>query len=65
MGIHPTAIVAPGAELGEDVEIGPYCTVGSRVRLGARTRLHTHVVVANLVYAEEDDRWSAIDGRPA
>lgn len=26
--------------------------------------LHTHVVVANLVYAEADDRWSALDGRP-
>lgn len=45
MGIHPTAIVAPGAELGEDVEIGPYCVVGERVRLGARTRLVAHVVV--------------------
>ena len=26
--------------------------------------LHTHVVVANVVYAAEDDRWSALDGRP-
>ena len=26
--------------------------------------LHTHVVVANLVHAAEDDRWSALDGRP-
>ena len=32
MGIHPTAIVASGAELGEDVEIGPYCMIGPRVR---------------------------------
>lgn len=26
--------------------------------------LHTHVVIANLVHAAEDDRWSALDGRP-
>ncbi len=26
--IHPTAIVAPGATLAEDVAIGPYCVVG-------------------------------------
>ncbi|MCA8949390.1 MAG: acyl-ACP--UDP-N-acetylglucosamine O-acyltransferase [Planctomycetes bacterium] len=45
MGIHPTAIVAPGAQLGEDVEIGPYCLVGPEVRLGARTTLAGHVVV--------------------
>lgn len=45
MGIHPTAIIAPGAELGDGVEIGPYCTVGPGVRLGDRTRLHAHVVI--------------------
>ncbi len=45
MGVHPTAIVAPGAKLGDEVDIGPYCIVGPRVRLGARTRLLAHVVV--------------------
>jgi len=54
MGIHPTAIVAPGAELGEDVEIGPFCTVGPQVRLGARTRLVAHVVV-------DGDTWLGTD----
>ncbi|HEX5054401.1 MAG TPA: acyl-ACP--UDP-N-acetylglucosamine O-acyltransferase [Planctomycetota bacterium] len=54
MGIHPTAIVAPGAHLGEDVEIGPYCTVGAGVRLGARTRLVAHVVV-------DGDTWIGDD----
>ena len=29
--IHPTAIVDPGAELGEDVVIGPYAIIGPRV----------------------------------
>jgi UDP-N-acetylglucosamine acyltransferase len=43
--IHPTAIVAKGAELAEDVSIGPYCIVGEHVRLGPRTTLLSHVVV--------------------
>lgn len=43
--IHPTALVAAGAELGADVEIGPFCTVGPAVRLGDGTRLISHVVI--------------------
>jgi UDP-N-acetylglucosamine acyltransferase len=43
--IHPTAIVDPKAELGEDVEIGPYCVVEAGVRLGARTVLRPHVTI--------------------
>ena len=34
--IHATAIVAPDAILGEDVEIGPYCVIGPGVEIGAR-----------------------------
>jgi len=43
--IHPTAIVADGAELAEGVEIGPYCVIGEKVKLGPRTRLASHVVI--------------------
>ena len=43
--IHPTAIVAPGAELGADVQIGPWCTIGPDVRIGAGAQLLSHVVV--------------------
>ncbi|WP_419255249.1 acyl-ACP--UDP-N-acetylglucosamine O-acyltransferase [Caulobacter sp. ErkDOM-YI] len=43
--IHPTALVAPGAELGADVEIGPFCTVGPKVRLGDGVRLISHAVI--------------------
>lgn len=45
MSIHPTAIVAPGAELADGVEIGPYCIVGGEVKLGAGVRLRSHVVI--------------------
>lgn len=43
--IHPTAIVAKGAELAEGVSIGPFCVVGEQVRLGAGTQLMSHVVL--------------------
>jgi len=43
--VHPTAVVAPGARLGEDVWIGPFCVVGERVGLGDRCRLESHVIV--------------------
>ncbi|MDZ4198192.1 MAG: acyl-ACP--UDP-N-acetylglucosamine O-acyltransferase [Kiritimatiellia bacterium] len=43
--IHSTAVVDPGAEIGEDVEIGPYCVVGPHARIGAGCRLISHVVV--------------------
>lgn len=43
--IHPTAIVHPSAELGEDVEIGPYSIVGADVILGDRCRIRSHVVI--------------------
>ena len=43
--IHPTAIVAPAAKLGADVQIGPYCVVGADVVLGDGVHLHSHVVV--------------------
>jgi UDP-N-acetylglucosamine acyltransferase len=44
--IHPTAIVEPGAEVGEGVRIGPYCVVGSQAKLADGVRLEAHVVVA-------------------
>ncbi|HVC54595.1 MAG TPA: acyl-ACP--UDP-N-acetylglucosamine O-acyltransferase [Stellaceae bacterium] len=43
--IHPTAIVAPGASLADDVVVGPYCVIGENVVLGAGVRLAAHVVI--------------------
>ncbi|MCW5547591.1 MAG: acyl-ACP--UDP-N-acetylglucosamine O-acyltransferase [Opitutaceae bacterium] len=43
--IHPSAVVEPGARLGDDVEIGPFAYVGAEVTLGAGTRLHHHASV--------------------
>lgn len=43
--IHPTAIVAPEATLGEGVRVGPYCIVGPKVVLEKDVVLHSHVVI--------------------
>jgi len=43
--IHPTAVVSPGARIGDDSFIGPYCTVGEEVQLGEGVRLESHCVV--------------------
>jgi len=43
--IHPTAVVAGGAELDADVTIGPYAVIGRHVRIGAGCRIGPHAVV--------------------
>jgi UDP-N-acetylglucosamine acyltransferase len=43
--IHETAIVAPGARIGEDCFVGPFCVVGSEVTIGDNVKLDSHVVV--------------------
>jgi UDP-N-acetylglucosamine acyltransferase len=43
--IHPTAIIAPGAKLADDVAIGPYCVIGEHVALHAGVSLKSHVVI--------------------
>src|SRR5580698_10402892 len=42
MVIDPTARVADGARIGEDVEIGPYFLVGRQVELAGGDRLIAH-----------------------
>ncbi|MDH4100546.1 MAG: acyl-ACP--UDP-N-acetylglucosamine O-acyltransferase [Nitrospirota bacterium] len=44
-GIHPTAVIAPDAVIGEGVEIGPYSIVGSGVTIGNGTWIGSHVVI--------------------
>ncbi len=54
MTVHPTAIVAEGAEIAADASIGPWCTIGSHVRIGAGARLVSHVVVEGHTSIGED-----------
>jgi UDP-N-acetylglucosamine acyltransferase len=46
MAIHPTAIIAPGAKIGKNVEIGPYSIVESDVEIGDDCYIDAHVKVA-------------------
>jgi UDP-N-acetylglucosamine acyltransferase len=43
--IHPTALIARGAEIGNGVRIGPWCSVGANAVIEDGTRLVSHVVV--------------------
>ena len=43
--IHPSALVARGAEIGIGVRIGPFCTVGPNVTIEDGAQLRSHVVV--------------------
>lgn len=42
-GVHPTASIDEGCEIGHDVTIGPFCVIGRGVKVGAGTVLHAHV----------------------
>ncbi|HQR02965.1 MAG: acyl-ACP--UDP-N-acetylglucosamine O-acyltransferase [Proteobacteria bacterium] len=56
MTVHPTAIVHPGARLGEDVSIGPYSCIGEHVEIGPRTWIGPHVVVEGHTSIGADNR---------
>jgi UDP-N-acetylglucosamine acyltransferase len=43
--IHPTAVIAPGAQLHPSVRVGPYAVIGDRVRIGAGTTVGAHAVI--------------------
>lgn len=44
-GLHPSALIEPGAEIGRDVTIGPFCHVGPNAVLHDGVVLKSHVVV--------------------
>ncbi len=44
-GVHPTAVVAASARVGERAHIGPYVVIGEHCRLGADATVLAHVVL--------------------
>ncbi|HOJ51960.1 MAG TPA: acyl-ACP--UDP-N-acetylglucosamine O-acyltransferase [Syntrophales bacterium] len=67
MTIHPTAVIAPDAVIGEDVEIGPYTIIGPRVSIGRGTKVGPHVVIEGLTEIGENCRimqFAAIGAPP-
>ena len=53
-GIHPSAIIEEGAQIGPDCVIGPFCVVGPDVVLGARVTLKSHVVLTGDTHIGDD-----------
>lgn len=43
--IHPSAIIADGADIGAGCSIGPFCVIGPKVKLGQGVTLKSHVVI--------------------
>jgi UDP-N-acetylglucosamine acyltransferase len=67
MGVHPTAIVAPGASIHPEADIGPYAIVGEGVTIGAGTTVGAHAVLEGPTTIGERNRihpHAALGGPP-
>ncbi|MEG3976047.1 LpxD N-terminal domain-containing protein, partial [Microcoleus sp. herbarium8] len=43
--IHPSAVVHPSAEIGENVSIGPHAVIQAKVKIGNNACIHPNVVI--------------------
>jgi UDP-N-acetylglucosamine acyltransferase len=43
--IHPTAIVAPGAQIAQGVSIGPFCIISGGAKIGTGCKLISNVII--------------------
>ena len=55
--IHPTAVIDPRAEIGEDVLIGPYCVIEAGVTIGRGCWLQHHISVCGPTKIGEGNRF--------
>ncbi|MCE3001958.1 MAG: acyl-ACP--UDP-N-acetylglucosamine O-acyltransferase [Xanthomonadaceae bacterium] len=55
-GIHPSAIIEPGAVLAPGVEVGPFSVIGAGVEIGAGTVVGPHVVIQGPTRIGRDNR---------
>ncbi len=65
--VHPTAVIYPGAELGQGVEVGPYCIVESGAEIADGCRLLPHAQILGRVILGEHcvvGSSSVIGGEP-
>jgi len=54
--IHPTAVIAPGAQIDSTVSVGPYTVIGPHVRIGAGTTVGPHCVIEGHTTIGEGNR---------
>jgi UDP-3-O-[3-hydroxymyristoyl] glucosamine N-acyltransferase len=45
IGVHPTAVIGEGAELGENVTVGPCAVIGEYAQIGAGTRIEAGAII--------------------
>jgi UDP-N-acetylglucosamine acyltransferase len=65
--IHPTAVIHPDAQLGEDVHVGPYAVIEGAARIGDRCTIQAHAIIGAEVEMGEDNvigYGAAIGGDP-
>jgi UDP-N-acetylglucosamine acyltransferase len=43
--IHPTAVIADGAQIDDNVKIGPYCVIGAHVKIASGCEIKSHVCI--------------------
>lgn len=53
-GLHPSAVISPEAELGEDVWVGPLTVIGPRARIGRGARICGQVTIGAEASLGED-----------
>jgi UDP-3-O-[3-hydroxymyristoyl] glucosamine N-acyltransferase len=58
-GVHPTALVAPGARIDPSAEVGAYASIAERVSIGARAFIGPHCHLAEEVAIAADVRLVA------
>ncbi len=56
MDVHPTAVVDPGARLGDDVTIGPHVVIEDDVVIGARCEIGAHATLKRFTTLGTDNR---------
>lgn len=55
-GIHPTAIIAPDATIGEGASIGPHAVISAGVRIGQRTVIGANAFIGEQTSLGDDTR---------
>ncbi|HZX80590.1 MAG TPA: acyl-ACP--UDP-N-acetylglucosamine O-acyltransferase [Lysobacter sp.] len=65
--VHPSAVVEPGARLGDGVVVGPFCYIGNDVEVGDGTTFGAHCSVAGPTRIGRRNRFvghCAVGGEP-
>lgn len=60
-GIHPTALIEPGVELGCDISVGPYTVIRSGSRIGDGTVIGAHCAIGhNVIIGRRCRLWDRV-----